>query len=142
MVSVEYIAKEAGALGNVTARVAFYRIRNLSYKASRFEWNAECERYFETVRRINAALITSLQSEEIRFESVFSNFKFKIPPFWSSVIHIPENFDITKIPLDEARYITKAFLDAFNLENKKNIESMKKRRKTLFVKIKARKFKK
>ena len=142
MVSVECIAREAGALGNVTARIAFNRIRNLSYKASRFEWNAECERYFETVRRINAALITSLQSEEIRFESVFSNFKFKIPPFWSSVIHIPENFDITKIPLDEARYITKAFLDAFNLENKKNIESIKKRRKTLFVKIKARKFKK
>lgn len=142
MVSVECIAREAGALGNVTARIAFNRIRNLSYKASRFEWNVECERYLETERRINAALITSLQSEEIRFESVFSNFKFKIPPFWSSVIHIPENFDITKIPLDEARYITKAFLDAFNLENKKNIESMKKRRKTLFVKIKARKFKK
>lgn len=142
MVSVEYIAKEAGALGNVTARIAFNRIRNLSYKASRFEWNAECERYLETGRRINAALITSLQSEEIRFESVFSNFKFKIPPFWSSVIHIPENFDITKIPLDDAKYITKAFLNAFNLENEKNIKSMKKRRKTLFVKIKARKFKK
>ena len=126
----------------MTARIAFNRIRNLSYKASRFEWNAECERYLETGRRINAALITSLQSEEIRFESVFSNFKFKIPPFWSSVIHIPDNFDIKKIPLDEARYITKAFLDAFNLENEKNIESMKKRRKTLFVKIKARKFKK
>lgn len=142
MVSVECIAREAGALGNVTARIAFNRIRNLSYKASRFEWNVECERYLETERRINAALITSLQSEEIRFESVFSNFKFKIPPFWSSVIHIPENFDITKIPLDDAKYITKAFLDAFNLENKKNIKSMKKRRKTLFVKIKARKFKK
>ena len=142
MVSVECIAREAGALGNVTARIAFNRIRNLSYKASRFEWNAECERYFETVRRINAALITSLQSEEIRFESVFSNFKFKIPPFWSSVIHIPENFDITKIPLGDAKYITKAFLDAFNLENEKNIKSMKKRRKTLFVKIKVRKFKK
>ena len=142
MVSVECIAREAGALGNVTARIAFNRIRNLSYKASRFEWNVECELYLETGRRINAALITSLQSEEIRFESVFSNFKFKIPPFWSSVIHIPENFDITKIPLGDAKYITKAFLDAFNLENEKNIKSMKKRRKTLFVKIKARKFKK
>lgn len=142
MVSVESIAREAGALGNVTARIAFNRIRNLSYKASRFEWDTECERYLETGRRINAALITSLQSEEIRFESVFSNFKFKIPPFWSSVIHIPEDFDITKIPLDDAKYITKAFLDAFNLENKKNLKSMKTRRKTLFVKIKARKFKK
>lgn len=142
MVSVEYIAREAGALGNVTARLAFYPIRKLGYKASRFEWDAECERYRETARRINAALITSLKRREIRFESVFSNFKFKIPPFWSSVIHIPEDFDITKIPLDDAKYITKAFLDAFNLENKKNLEDMKAYRKRLFVKIKARKFKK
>lgn len=142
MVSVEYIAREAEALGNVTARLAFYRIRNLSYKASRFEWNAEYDRYQETARRINAASIVSLQSKEICFESVFSNFKFKITPFWYSVIHIPENFDIKKIPLDNAQYIAKAYFNGFNLENEKNLKMMKAMRKTLFVKIKARKFNK
>lgn len=142
MVLVEYIAREAGALGRITARIAFCPIRDLGYKVSRYVWNAECEHYLETVRRINSALIVSLKSEEIRFKSVFSNFKFKIPPFWSSVIRIPDDFDITKIPLNDAKYITKAFLDGFNSQNKDNLESMKTRKKTLSVKIKARKFKK